>query len=94
MRKLTSKNLLKATIEFRVETKEEADELHKQFEKEAYEGGYTLTAWTETFKETKVKGEVIETYYVVKVTYIFDNAKEPINNFNEVEFHQGANVPF
>ena len=88
------KNLLKATIEYRVGTKEEADELHKQFEKEAYDGGYTLTAWTETFKEKKAKGEVIETYYVCKVIFVFDNAKEPINNFTGVEFMEGGNVPF
>lgn len=89
------KNLLKAVTEYRVETKEDADALHKQFEDEARTGGYTLTAWTETFKETKVKGEVIETYYVCKATFVFDNAKTPINNFDGVEFTEYNNVsPF
>ena len=89
-----NKNLLKVTTEYRVGTKEDADALHKEFEDEAHNGGYTLTAWTETFKETKAKGEVIETYYVWKATFVFDNAKEPINNFTGVEFVEGGNVPF
>lgn len=94
MRKLTNKNLLKATIEYRINTKDEVDAFHKECEKEAYENDYILSAWTETYKETKAKGEVVDEFYTVKTTYVFDNAKEPINNFNEVEFHRGANVPF
>lgn len=88
------KNLLKAVTEYRVETKEDADTLHKEFEEEAHNNRYTLSAWTETYKETKAKGEVIETYYVCKATFVFDNAKEPINNFTSVEFIEGENVPF
>ena len=88
------KNLLKATIEYRLNTKEDVDKFHKQCEQEAYDVGYTLTAWTETFKETKVKGEVIDNFYIIKATFVFDNAKEPINNFTGVEFVEGGNVPF
>ena len=88
------KYLLKNTSEYRVNTKEDADALHKQFEDEAHTGGYTLSAWTETFKETKAKGEVIETYYVCKATFIFDNAKDPINDFNGVEFTEANNARF
>lgn len=88
------KNLLKAITEYRVETKEDADALHKEFEDEARDGGYTLSAWTETFKETKAKGEVVETYYVCRATFVFDNAKEPVNDFNGVIFTERENVPF
>lgn len=88
------KNLLKNISEYRVETKEDADALHKQFEDDARLGGYTLSAWTETFKETKAKGEVIETYYVCKATFVFDNAKAPINDFCGVEFIERESTPF
>ena len=56
-----------------VETKEEADELHQQFEKEANENGYVLSAWTETLKERKSKGEVIESWYYCKATFVFND---------------------
>ena len=84
------KNLLKVTEEYRVNSKEDADALHKQFEEEARDGGYTLTGWTETYKETKVKSEVVDVYYVCKATLYFDNAKEPLNNFTGVEIVEGV----
>lgn len=88
------KNLLKVTQELRVSTKEDAETLHKQFEDNAHNGGYTLSSWTETFKETKAKGEVIDEYYVCKATFVLDNAKEPINNFSGITIEEYTNAPF
>ena len=50
--------LNKATIEERVEDKAAADALHEKIENES--GTYVLSAWSETQKEKKSKGEIVD----------------------------------
>lgn len=80
------KYLIKSTNEIRVETKDEADELHKKMTKEAEERDFTLSAWSETKKEKKSKGEVIEEWYIVKYTFIFNDAKDPERALKTIEY--------
>lgn len=86
------KYLCKSTQEIRVETKEDADELHQQFEKEANENGYVLSAWTETLKERKQKGEIVESWYYCKATFVFNDQKEPVYALNHVDYNMSGSV--
>lgn len=78
--------VIKNTTEYRVETMPEVEDFHKRLQEQAVNGGYTLTnfAWAE--KTVKEKGEVVDTYYQVKATFVFNALKDPENPFFNVEF--------
>ena len=59
--------LMKQTDEIRVGTEEEAKALIEKFKDKAAEEGFEITSYTSTLKEKKSKGEVIESYYIVKI---------------------------
>ena len=86
--------LIKSTNEIRLETKEDVDIFHQNLEEEAYKRGYNLSAWSETKKEVKEKCEVIGEFYLCKWTYIFDNAKDPVRPFSQVEYSFNDERPF
>jgi hypothetical protein len=65
---------LKTTNTYRVSTVDEALRLRKWLEKNATG---ELTSFTYTNKDIKEKGEVIESYVVVKANFVIDNEKEP-----------------
>lgn len=71
------KYLIKSTNELRLETKDEVDEFHKIIAKQAEDHDYTLSAWSETKKEKKSKGEILEEWYIVKYTFVFNDPKDP-----------------
>lgn len=71
------KYLLKTTEEYRLFTLEDVKDFHKTLEQDAANQGYTLSSFTWTLKEIRVKGEVEDEYYVVKATKFFDDAKAP-----------------
>lgn len=57
----------KQTDEIRVETEEQAKGLIENFKQKAREEGYEITSYTSTLKEKKSKGEIIDSYYIVKI---------------------------
>lgn len=77
--------LNKATIEERVEDKEAADALHEKIEKES--GQYVLSAWSETQKEKKVKGEIVDTWMICKYTLTFNDPKEPVIALDNIQYN-------
>lgn len=81
------KFLLKSVNEYRVETKEDADALHKQIEEEATGNGWTLTGWTETYKTKKSQGEIVEEWFVCKATVVFNDPKEPEIALKNIEYN-------
>ena len=81
------KFLLKSTNEYRVETKEDADALHKQIEEEATANGWTLSGWNETYKTRKAQGEIVEEWFVCKSTVVFNDQKEPETPLRSIEYH-------
>lgn len=85
------KYLIKTTNEYRVETKEDADTLHKQLEEEATNNGWTLSGWAETYKTRKSQGEIVEEWYICKSTIIFNDPKEPKNELQSIEYNVGFN---
>lgn len=57
----------KRTDEIRVNTEEEAKALIESFKEKSKNEGYEITSYTSTLKEKKSKGEVIDSYYIVKI---------------------------
>ena len=80
------KYLIKTVNEIRVATEEEADALHQEIAEKASRVGAVLTNWTETKKERKSQGEVIEEWYICKYTYVFNDPKEPITPFDDIQY--------
>lgn len=81
------KFLIKATNEYRVETKEDADALHKQIEEEATDNGWTLSGWNETYKTRKAQGEIVEEWYICKSTVVFNDPKEPEDALRNIDYN-------
>lgn len=71
------KALIKATNEYRVETKEDAQAMHDEMNERAEKENFQLTAWKETVKERKSGGEVVESYVQVIYTIVFNELKDP-----------------
>lgn len=59
--------LMKQTDEIKVDTEEQAKALIEKFKQQSKEEGFEITSYTSTLKEKKSKGEVIDSYYIVKV---------------------------
>ena len=81
------KSLIKATNEIRVETEEEADQFHKELQQEAEKIGCILSTFTKTLRQKKSKGEVIDEYYQIKYTYVFNDIKEPYSYLKNIEYN-------
>lgn len=81
------KSLIKATNEIRVETEDEADQFHKELQQEAEKIGCILSTFTKTLRQKKSKGEVIDEYYQIKYTYVFNDIKEPYNYLKNIEYN-------
>lgn len=59
--------LMKQTDEIRVESETEAKALIEKEKDNARNNGYEIVNYSSTLKEKKCKGEVIDSYYVVKI---------------------------
>lgn len=59
--------IMKQTDEIRVDTYDEAKALIEKFKSEARENGYDVISSAATLKEKKSKGEIIDSYYIVKI---------------------------
>ena len=80
-----SKYLVSTTETYRVDTENEAT---KAIEEAKQNGSYVLGKYTSEHKERKSKGEVIDEYWKLTLTKLFNDIKEPdsIVNVNyEVE---------
>lgn len=59
--------IMKQTDEIRVDSYEEAKALIEKFKTDAKESGYDVISSAATLKEKKSKGEIIDSYYIVKI---------------------------
>ena len=82
--------LLKNTTEYRVETMDDVEILHKELQKACEYEDYNLTAFSWTEKTSKVGGDDVEVYFVVKATYVFNTAKDPEFPYNDVSFSKAT----
>lgn len=81
------KALINSTNTIRVETEEDADQLHKDLQQEAEKLGCVLSTFTKTLKEKKSKGEVMESWYIVKYVFTFNDAKDPVTYLKSIEYN-------
>lgn len=59
--------IMKRTDEIKVDTEVEAKALIESFKEKAKEEAYEIISYTSTLKEKKSKGEIIDSYYIVKI---------------------------
>lgn len=81
-----SKFLISTTEIYRADTESEASQL---IEEAKADGHCSLSKYTSVYKERKQKGEVIDAWYKVSLTKVFDDEKEPIGSAR-VEYHTGG----
>ena len=75
--------LLKNTAEFRVETISDVESLHRQLQQACEYEDYTLTSFSWNEKTTKD-----DAFFIVKYSYVFNNAKDPEFPYNGVNFNK------
>ena len=85
------KYLIKTTTEIRVENEDAADTLHQEMQEEAGKIDAVLTSWTQTKREKKVKGEVVEVWYICKYTLTFNDSKQPIIPLENIDYNMVNN---
>lgn len=74
---MVSKFLLKTTEEYWLSDLVIVESFHKELQQDAIDQGYQLTAFAYTEKPIKEGKEVVDSYFIVKATKVFDDAKEP-----------------
>lgn len=74
---MVSKFLLKTTEEYWLSDITTVESFHKELQTDATEQDYQLTGFSYTEKPIKEGKEVVDSYFIVKVTKVFDDAKEP-----------------
>ena len=74
---MASKFLLKTTEEYWLSDLVTVESFHKELQQDAIDQGYQLTAFAYTEKPIKEGKEVVDSYFIVKATKVFDDAKEP-----------------
>ena len=74
-----SKYLVSTTETYRVDTENEAT---KAIEEAKQDGSYVLGKYTSEHKERKSKGELIDEYWKLTLTKLFNDIKEPDSNIN------------
>jgi len=74
---MISKFLLKTTEEYWLSDLVTVESFHKELQQDAIDQGYQLTSFAYTEKPIKEGKEVVDSYFIVKVVKVFDDAKEP-----------------
>lgn len=90
---MMTKYLLKNTAEIYVESEDDANNLHKEYEEYARKNNYILAAWSQTYRNKKEKGEIVKEWWVCKCTLVFNDAKDPDIRLDNIEFKMQTKVP-
>ena len=59
--------IMKQTDEIKVDTEEQAEALVESFKEKASQEGYEITNYSINLKEKKSKGEIVDSWYIVKI---------------------------
>lgn len=71
------KFLLKTTEEYWLTDLDTVKSFHKELQQDAIDQDYQLISFAYTEKPIKEGKEVVDSYFIVKVVKVFDDAKEP-----------------
>lgn len=72
-----AKYLISVTETYRVDTETEAAKI---IEEAKVDGKYVLSKYSSVKKERKQKGEIVDEWYKLTLTKVFDNEKEPVGS--------------
>ena len=75
------KYLVSVVETYRVDNEKEATAAIEEAKKDTT---YVLSKYTSEHKEVKAKGEIVDEYYKVTLTKLFNNIKEPDTNIEVV----------
>jgi len=78
-----SKFLISTCETYRVDTEKEVKDFIEENKKDKR---FTLTKYVSEYKERKSKGEVVDTFYKLTLTKVFNDIKEPDRTV-EVNYH-------
>ena len=81
-----AKHLISVTEVYRVDNEDQAARL---IEDAKNSNKYVLSKYSSVHKERKQKGEVIDEWYRLTLTKVFDDEKEPISEVS-IEYQNGA----
>lgn len=74
---MTPSFIIKTTEEFWLADRDSVNRFHKELLSDAVLQGYQLASFAYTEKPVKESGEIVDSYFIVKATKVFDDAKEP-----------------
>lgn len=72
------KYLVKTTEEYWVPSLDMVKNFHKKLQEDSIEQDYQLAGFAYTEKPIKEGKEIVDSYFYVKVSKVFDDAKEPM----------------
>ena len=81
-----SNYLISVTENYRVDTEQETITMIQEAKDSSQ---YTLAKYSSQYKERKQKGEVVDAYWKVSLTKVFDDEKEPGGNATII-YQEGA----
>lgn len=84
--------VIKNTAEYRIDTIDEVVKFREELQTQAAQDGYSLSAFGYSEKLIKEKGEVVDSYYVVKATFSINDPKEPTIPIFSVKLPYAANA--
>jgi len=64
--------LLKQIEQYRAESETEAKNFIEKIGQEQHANGYKLTKSSSTYKNKKIKGEIVDEFYLVEITKSYD----------------------
>lgn len=74
---MTPNFLIKTTEEYWLADRESVESFHKDLLQDAIVQQYTLNSFSYKENYIKEQKEVVDSYFIVKATKVFDDAKEP-----------------
>lgn len=83
-----AKYLISVTENYRVDSESEAATI---IEEAKADGAYVLSKYSSVKKERKQKGEIVDEWYKLSLTKIFDDEKEPIGSAS-IEYNTGGSA--
>lgn len=78
--------LLKNTAEYRFEDIADVRNFERKCREDAALRGYQVSSFNYTEKEIKVEGEVVDSYFICKISTVFNAAKDPEVNVVGVDY--------
>ena len=78
--------LLDNTAKYRFENIEDVRAFEEKCRTDAEQNGYNVSKFNYVKKDIKVEGEIVDDYYIVSLSTVFNDAKDPETNVIGVEY--------